>query len=278
MPSVLEAAPTNRVQQHLAEPVAQVAQPTPPEPTLAPAPTPEIVIPPQASLYDPESTPITPVGANVWLAWNTSYAATGSTTVRISSNTASGSIWGIWNDEWYGSLSIDTGSSTSAGTIITVTNNDVWGAWNSTWVQPMSGSTGGISYYRAKPEPETAEQRASRIIREQAWKEQVAKEEAERKIAEQKARQLLLEHLSAEQRKEFERDRKFHVTSQMGHVYLIEFGWSRNVRRLDKKGGRVLENYCIHPNIHTPVEDNLLVQKLMLECSEELFIKTANRS
>ena len=46
--------------------------------------------------------------------------------------------------------------------------------------------------------------------------------------------------------------------------------------RFDDRGV-ALQRYCIHAiNYDIPPEDNALMRKLVLECNEDLFLKTAN--
>jgi hypothetical protein len=93
--------------------------------------------------------------------------------------------------------------------------------------------------------------------------------------ARDRARELLLSHLSVAQRAEFQTDSTFCVTAPSGSRYRIENNFSRNVLRLDGRGVPI-QRFCAHAVVNVPVEDNMLAQKLLLECAEEEFLKKAN--
>ena len=89
--------------------------------------------------------------------------------------------------------------------------------------------------------------------------------------ARQKARQLLLRNLDAGQEKSFKKDGTFRVKSKDGKVYTISTQRSFNVTAAD--GTR----YC-GQLVDTPIEDQMLAQKLLLEHEPEKFFKNANVS
>jgi hypothetical protein len=94
--------------------------------------------------------------------------------------------------------------------------------------------------------------------------------------ARRKARELLLEHLSDEQRDAFERDGHFDVhvhTADGVHRYRVKHYYG--VSRVDESG-RVLRRYCIHPPSDYPEEDCALSQKILLETDEAEFLRVAN--
>lgn len=89
-----------------------------------------------------------------------------------------------------------------------------------------------------------------------------------------RARELLIDSLTEEQRKQFETNNEFEVVGSRGNRYIIE-GHSvvQNVRaRSGPRGGRRL---CAHPS-GVPLEDGLLTQKLLLETDEDAFLAVAN--
>lgn len=97
-------------------------------------------------------------------------------------------------------------------------------------------------------------------------------------LAKEKARKLLVEHLSAAQRKTYEEKAYFDVELD-GKSYRIHQGTHGNVRLLTPRAGRIVEavRYCAQPD-GVPAEDAMLAQKLMLETDEAAFLKVANAS
>ncbi|HEX8106682.1 MAG TPA: hypothetical protein VF516_03090 [Kofleriaceae bacterium] len=89
--------------------------------------------------------------------------------------------------------------------------------------------------------------------------------------AKEKARQLLLRNLDAGQEKSFKKDGSFRVTAKDGKVYTIKTARSFNVVAEDGT------KYC-GQTVDTPVEDQMLAQKLLLEHEPEKFFKNANVS
>lgn len=89
--------------------------------------------------------------------------------------------------------------------------------------------------------------------------------------AKEKARQLLLRNLDAGQEKSFKKDGSFRVTSKGGKVYTIKTARSFNVVAEDGT------KYC-GQTVDTPIEDQMLAQKLLLEHEPEKFFKNANVS
>lgn len=89
--------------------------------------------------------------------------------------------------------------------------------------------------------------------------------------AKQKARQLLMRNLDAGQLKSFENDGSFRVTAKDGKVYTVKTARSFNVVAEDGT------KYC-GQLVETPIEDQMLAQKLLLEHEPEKFFKNANVS
>lgn len=89
--------------------------------------------------------------------------------------------------------------------------------------------------------------------------------------AKQKARELLLRNLDAGQEKSFKKDGSFRVTAQDGKVYTIKTARSFNVVAEDGT------KYCGQLT-DTPIEDQMLAQKLLLQHDPEKFFKNANVS
>jgi hypothetical protein len=105
--------------------------------------------------------------------------------------------------------------------------------------------------------------------------------EGERAQARERAEELLRECLAPDQAEELSRAGHFHVDtiSPNGERrrYRIERGRARNVKQVDA-GGRVVKTLCAHPIAQLPDADTMLAQKLMLEASEEEFLRIANHS
>lgn len=122
----------------------------------------------------------------------------------------------------------------------------------------------------------------------QAWEAQqqrVRDEQAIRSAAEERATQLLLEHLTPEQRKTFTENGWF----------MVEGGNSKTRYRINTRSaagnidvlssdlfgrGKVTHRLCCHVPFHhnLPLSDHLLSQKIMLELAEDDFLRTANRT
>lgn len=89
--------------------------------------------------------------------------------------------------------------------------------------------------------------------------------------AKEKARQLLMRNLDDGQLKSFKKDGTFRVTAKDGKTYTISTARSFNVKAED--GTR----YC-GQLADTPIEDQMLAQKLLLQSEPEKFFKNANVS
>jgi len=89
-----------------------------------------------------------------------------------------------------------------------------------------------------------------------------------------RARELLLSHLTEEQRATFIENKWFVVIGGRSRMrYRIETGHLvANVRRLDDNA-----RLCAHCDLSIPMDDHLIAQKLMLEYDEDAFLAIANR-
>ena len=94
---------------------------------------------------------------------------------------------------------------------------------------------------------------------------------AEDPKAKEKARQLLMRNLDDGQLKSFKKDGSFRVTAQDGKAYTIKTARSFNVVADDGT------KYC-GQTVDTPVEDQMLAQKLLLQHDPDKFFKNANIS
>jgi hypothetical protein len=93
--------------------------------------------------------------------------------------------------------------------------------------------------------------------------------------AEHKGLQLLLENLSLEQRRQYDRFGYFDVRgSRTGKRYRICHGTSRNVNELVEEN-RVGAGRCFLPSGNLVAGDCMLAQKIMLENCEEEALRVA---
>ncbi len=96
-------------------------------------------------------------------------------------------------------------------------------------------------------------------------------------LAKRKAHNLFLKCLSQKQRDDFERENCFYVEAKSGKRYLVDCKKRyHNVFEIDEADKKLIE-YCIEQTQRTPLGDNHLAQKLLLEADEEMFKKIANR-
>jgi len=122
----------------------------------------------------------------------------------------------------------------------------------------------------------------TRALREAQEREERAAYEVavERKMKAGKvAEELLLETMTPEQREMYEKTKRFHVISSEGKRFEVDCRGQRyhNVYELDAIGKPVVE-HCIYQQGNTPLGDNYLAQKLLLECDEKRFRQIANQT
>jgi hypothetical protein len=104
------------------------------------------------------------------------------------------------------------------------------------------------------------------------------RQEAERRVreaAKQKAHELLLAHLTPEQRH----------TLEMNGWFVVEGGKSKQQYKINGHcyAGNIevvgmKQKLCCHADSHIPQGDQLLAQKVMLELAEDDFLRLANRT
>jgi hypothetical protein len=94
--------------------------------------------------------------------------------------------------------------------------------------------------------------------------------------AESRARNLLLSCLNPDQQEEYAVARSFTVKTKSGNHYRIQRRQTYNVIALDKKNQMTFE-LCAGPVENVLLEDQMLVQKLLLETDEAGFLALANR-
>jgi len=173
--------------------------------------------------------------------------------------TASDVLWYTWSD------------SASATTYI----NDPWWNWNTNTTGTASSATWNQWQIR-QDRWEIRQEYRPLVDREPARPRVYARPKEDIELARRKGEQLLMEHLTPEQKAMYRRLKKFRVISSEGKVYELDATkqW-HNVFELDDKGKRVNE-FCIYQTGQGPLPDNHLGQKLLLEADEAEFKRIAN--
>lgn len=176
------------------------------------------------------------------------------------------STWGCW---------------VTSGTSSTATGSVVWSDWCDATTTCSTSASTTANYRPHIPPPETAEERDARLAaqaeRDREYQKRLAEEKAAREKAEARAKELLLSLLNAEQKLEFEKEKRFTVNAKDGRAYRLRPGWSGNVEELNKEG-KPVNRLCIHPVNRVAEHDNLIAQKCMIETNPALFHKTANKT
>ena len=177
------------------------------------------------------------------------------------------------------------------GTAITAqATNTIWTNWTTASttsnLYTMSSPTASATVWSVWVESEEAkrERHEREAQREARWQEEAKVARAAARKANETAKQLLLDHLTPEQRKTFE-DRGWFVVEggKSKKPYRIEtkMGFHGNVVELKDhpKGRQDIARYCFQlHDTRIPHFDHILAQKLALECDEENILKLANRS
>jgi hypothetical protein len=129
---------------------------------------------------------------------------------------------------------------------------------------------------------------AERRVREEAARQREDEARAARHAALERANELLLEHLTPQQRDSFHKNGWFiveggksktkyriHKRSAAGNIDVLE----RNLLSMMTDDGRVAHRLCCHVPYERglPIGDHLLAQKMMLQYSEDDFLRIANR-
>jgi hypothetical protein len=209
-----------------------------------------------------------------------------------------GEVWGrwtttaatcaTWGDPEFATTTVTTTTwrAWTAGTTTTASAGratDTTVAWRC-WVEDSAGRRREVpvSGWKFPKAPELTPEEVA--AREEARKK--AEEERELRAAEAKkkedeadrrAEELLLAHLSAEQRQEYTKDKSFSVRCARGRRYRVHRAWGGHVTRLDEKD-RPVERLCLHPRDKVPLPDNQLIAKLLLETDPERLHKIAYAS
>lgn len=103
-------------------------------------------------------------------------------------------------------------------------------------------------------------------------------QQRQRQAVSTRAQELLLQHLSPEQRDTFTRNGWFIVEGGKSKIrYRINGrSYAGNIEVLHGDN-RVIHRLCCHADSHIPLGDQLLSQKIMLELAENDFLRIANR-
>lgn len=103
---------------------------------------------------------------------------------------------------------------------------------------------------------------------------------AEREAAVARSRELLLSHLTPEQRRTFEDNNWFIVEGGATRTrYRIRtLSYTHNIEILDSREDRAVCKICGHLRDHLPLYDHHVAQKISLEFDEEAFVRLCNRS
>jgi hypothetical protein len=181
-------------------------------------------------------------------------------------STAANNVWYTWN------------TNNQTGTSATGTDG-VWGIWIDGSITANSAPCVVDGYNRPVVQDIRTPEQIAEADRQQTAALETARMENQRRVAVEaeaakKAEQLLVANLNPTQKKRWKEAQEFVVLSQSGRRFVITNGRNGNVREVDDQGNR-LRSFCIvSPSV--PVPDQLLAQKLMLECAEADFLRIAN--
>lgn len=120
-----------------------------------------------------------------------------------------------------------------------------------------------------------AEREASRK-RQRELAATLKREKEQREHAKKVAEELLLENMTPEQMEMWKKTKNFHIIGADGERYELDTRrqW-HNIYRLNAEGRKV-EEFCIYQTGRTPLGDNHLMQKLIIEADTELLRRVAN--
>ncbi len=211
---------------------------------------------------------------DVKIVFGSAFDTAATTTTTVSNGTGDTPTWKMW-------VATDTDASTIGNRDIALKDfTATWSVWVDQFgrvVQDFGDAMENVG--RAVTEvsesfKELSERERQRIdTQRRAIRRQAEEREAERKEAVAAAEKILLEHLTTEQADEYRRLESFRVIKD-DKIYRIHRGIAGNVELIDDEG--IIESYCIHPRVDVPEQDNMLIQKFMIETDEESFRKIAN--
>ena len=197
------------------------------------------------------------------------YSGTTSSATTSSATT----VWGIWVDQGTASSRVDNSyaNQTTTGLFSPISScSNVWPLWVT---QQVMSQEQLLEIQRQQQEREIAHRRA--VEQQQQQMEALA---AKRREADKKAMELLIENLSATQKKALKKHGWFLVQGgKSGKTYRIKGDrCSGNITELD--GKHEVARYCVHADHRYPLGDQLLAQALSLRHDEEHVLKTANKT
>jgi hypothetical protein len=185
---------------------------------------------------------------------------------------------------WYRSALADIiNNQTTATTAYNSGTDIVWSAiqsWSDDQVehaQYIALANRRVIQTRVRTEEE---RRRDEEMRARAQTEQLRLAQ-ERAAALARSKELLLAHLTAQQRATFEREKFFVVVGgKSRQLYRVRDKGSTvaNIDVLEGKPGKVTHRLCCHlADYRVPLYDHLLAQKVWIESDEEAFLRQANR-
>lgn len=252
-------------------------------------PKPKVVAPVQQHprrILESQTTDVNVYGEvttrQIWREWsqNGILRSTGSITG------GTGDTWGAWNTMGTSSAIYDTNvwNAWTTGPRITIHQNintaTTWSSWvdESHNVRPQNMPRRNVEQerqYRAEEEARLARYRAEDEARNAKWREDERIRANKKKEADDRAMKLLVSMLDAQQRSDLKAYNYFLVEAPSGRLYRIDYGMHGNVKVIDRVTRKIIERLCIQPS-GVPAADANLMQKLLIETSEEAFRAHAN--
>lgn len=171
-----------------------------------------------------------------------------------------------------------------ATTSTTATTNLYWNVWEEARAAQQAMVESDQARYR-RATRDHYDQEYARVQQLIAGHQSVADERRSRQRAHmrgeahRRAAELLLEHLSPAQRKTFVDNKWFIVVGASDARYRIRDNNGSVVANIDVLDSEdtITARLCGHAQLGIPHADQLLAQKMMLECDEEAFLRVANR-
>lgn len=220
-----------------------------------------------------------PEHGDPWGGWAltncTSSACTYTTTTGIYTATTTATGTGIMNTEWQiwanQAATVQTAALTTTCTVRALRwllrGPNLAAAQNARQIQ------GAPNIPRKKTEREIQRELQIQQDHERAVQRMCELHAAEL-AAKKRAEALLLENISADQRRDLGERGHFFVTAKSGKRYRIDRHIHGNVYEVNEVGTRV-RRYCAQPG-GVPADDAILAQKLALETDEAAFLRVAN--
>ena len=160
----------------------------------------------------------------------------------------------------------------------TTTTGAVYSAFNDTWYYAEEDVTNEQYLALAQERARRQQQEHERMQREMAEEQERYRRAQERhRAALAKSRELLLKHLTPEQRRTFEVNQWFVVQGGVSRKkYRIKTtGYTGNIEEM--RGDCVTHRLCGHLRGGYALHDHHVAQKISLEYDEEAFVRICNR-